>query len=70
MAKPVATAASTALPPLPQDIGADPRGDFFLRDHHAVFGDNGVKGVGRRAGHRPAAHPARSRMQDQTPEWR
>jgi hypothetical protein len=31
----------------PQDIGADPRSDFLLRDHHAVFGGYGMNGVGR-----------------------
>ncbi len=33
----------------PQHVGADVRRDFFLRDHHAVFGDDGMNGVcGRR----------------------
>ena len=27
---------------LPQDVGADLRGEFFLRHHHAVFGRNGA----------------------------
>ena len=32
---------------LPQDIGADLRGEFLLRHHHAVFGGNGKNRVGR-----------------------
>ncbi len=32
----------------PQHIGADARRDFFLRDNHAVFSDDGVNGVRRR----------------------
>ncbi len=37
---------------LSQDVGADLRRDFFLRDHHAVFGGNGMNGskVRRRIG--------------------
>ena len=31
---------------LPQDIGAYLRADFLLRDHHAVFGGNGVNCAG------------------------
>ena len=27
---------------LPQDVGADLRGDPFLRHHHAVFGKDGT----------------------------
>ena len=30
----------------PQDVGADPRRDFLLRHHHAVFGGDGMNGVG------------------------
>ena len=33
---------------LSQNIGADPRRELFLRHHHAVFGRNGVNGVGFR----------------------
>ena len=29
---------------LPQDVGADLRGDLFLRHHHAVLGRNGANG--------------------------
>ena len=33
----------------PQHVGTDPRRDFFLRHHHAVFGGDGMNGVrGRR----------------------
>ena len=46
IAKPVATAASTALPPCLQHVGADARRNFLLRRHHAVFGDNGMDTVG------------------------
>ena len=33
---------------LSQNIGADLRRELFLRHHHAVFGRNGVNGVGFR----------------------
>jgi hypothetical protein len=29
-----------------QDIGADLRGDLLLRNHHAVFGGDGMNGIG------------------------
>ena len=42
MAKPTATAASTALPPRFKNVGADPRGAALLRHHHAVLGGDGL----------------------------
>ena len=30
----------------PEHVGADPCRDFLLRHHHAVFGDDGMNGVG------------------------
>jgi len=44
----------------PQHIGADPRRDFLLRHHHAVFGDHGMNGVGRRRRVEAAASLLRS----------
>jgi len=46
MAKPVATAASIALPAPLQHIGADSRRDFFLRHDHAMFGDDRMNRAG------------------------
>ena len=43
IAKPTATAASTALPPCAQDLHADAGCVLLLRRHHAVAGDHGKK---------------------------
>ena len=40
---------------LSQEVGADLRREFFLRDHHAVLGGNGMNGTAGLAARRSAA---------------
>ena len=57
---------------LPQDVGADLRGDLFLRHHHAVFGGNGVNGarVGRRIERGASCAAAGAPQANDQHEWR